>query len=216
MKICLIAAVLCLPLFGGTPAIVDRVAVTVGYKAITESRVDEEIRVTAFLNGEPPTFDAAARRAAADRLVERILLRREIEITGFSAGLPEDYGDPLSDTRARYPDEAAFRAAIAEAKVSEMKLRESLAEQARLLQFIDFRFRPAVSVAEDEARKFYDGEYRALWGTLHPGVTPPVYEEARDEVERLLVDRKVDAQMDDWLAASRAQTRIVYRDEVFQ
>ena len=216
MRRLLFMAAVGLQLLGGTPDIVDRVAVTVGYKAITESRVDEEIRVTAFLNGEVPKFDGASRRAAADRLVERILLKREIEISGFTGGLSDDYGDPFADIRARFADEATFRGALAEAKISEAKLRESLAEQARMLQFIDFRFRPAVTVSDEEARKFYDGEYQALWMALHPGVTAPPFDEARDEVERLLVDRQVDAQMNDWLMTMRAQTRVVYRDEAFQ
>src|SRR5438045_3757360 len=101
MRLLVLIVAFALPSLAGTPTMIDRIAVTVGYKAITESRIEDEIRVTAFLNNEKPKLDAASKRAAADRLVERILLQREIEITGFANGLPEDYRDPLTDIRGR-------------------------------------------------------------------------------------------------------------------
>ena len=136
----------------GAPVIVDRVAVTVANRAITESRVIEEIRLTAFLNAEQPNFDAASRRAGADRLVERILLRREIEITGFVNPPVDSATDLLADIRGRYVDEPAFQAALNKAKLTGTKLAENVAEQASLVQFIDFRFRPAVTITEADAR----------------------------------------------------------------
>ena len=201
----------------GTPSkLVDRVAVTVGNRAITESRVLEELRVTAFLNTEMPKLDAATRRAAADRLVERILMRREIELTGFIDNSAEASKEELEGIRGRFLDEAAFNAALAEAGITEAQLRESLAEQTRLLTFIDYRFRPAVTVSEEQAREFYKAEYPAFWTSLHPGEPRPEFDDARDDVERLLIDRQVDKQMDEWLAATREVTRVVYRDEVFK
>jgi hypothetical protein len=195
---------------------VDRVAVTVANRAITESRIMDEIRLTAFLNMEKPNVDGAARRAAADRLVERILLRREIEITGFLPPRPDSDEDPLADIKGRYLDDAAFQTALTVAQLTETKLRENIAEQTRLLRFIDFRFRPAVSVGEEDAKNFYQTEYPAFWMVLHPDMPMPPFEEARDEVDRLLVDRKVDAEMDAWLVTARAQVRIVYREEAFR
>ena len=198
------------------PTMVDRVAVTVANRAITESRIVEEIRLTAFLNAETPKLDAASRRAAADRLVERILLRREIEITGFAISGTENDGDLLADIRGRYLDDAAFQRALIGAQLTEAKLRENAREQARLLRFIDFRFRPAVSIEENDARGFYETEYPAFWMVLHPNQPQPPFEEARDEVDRLLVDRKVDAEMDAWLVTARAQVRVTYREEAFR
>jgi hypothetical protein len=199
-----------------TPTVVDRIAVTVGNTAITESRVLDDIRVTAFLNGMPPDLSPGERRAAANRLVERILLEREIQITGYSSGSGDQATDMLADVRARYADDAAFQSALMAAHITEEELRQNVIEQARLLQFIDFRFRPAVSVSQDDAQAFYKSEYPAFWLSLHPNQPVPPFDEARDEVERLLVDRKVDAEMDSWLKVAKMQVRIVYLDDVFK
>jgi hypothetical protein len=59
--------------------IIDRIAVTVEKQVITESEIWRQIRITAFLNGEEPDFSSAAKRTMADRLVEQVLIRRELE-----------------------------------------------------------------------------------------------------------------------------------------
>ena len=59
-----------------------------GRQVITELQLDEEIRVTDFLNKEPIIRDTTARRAAADRLVQQLLIRREMDVSRYP--LPTD------------------------------------------------------------------------------------------------------------------------------
>ena len=68
--------------------IIDRVAVTVDKRVITESEIVRQIRITAFLNNEQPDFSASSKRVTADRLVEQVLIRRELESTRYSAPAP--------------------------------------------------------------------------------------------------------------------------------
>src|SRR6476660_4088835 len=49
--------------------IIDRIAVVVGNRVITESEILREIRLTALLNDEPLDFSAVSKRKTADRLV---------------------------------------------------------------------------------------------------------------------------------------------------
>jgi len=63
--------------------IVDRVAVVVGNEVITESEVNMEARLTAFFNGTPLDLSVAQRKAAAERLVDQLLIRNEMQIGGY-------------------------------------------------------------------------------------------------------------------------------------
>ena len=51
-----------LPIASAAPELIDRVAVTVGNRAITESSIVEEVRLAAFLNAEKPKLDPASLR----------------------------------------------------------------------------------------------------------------------------------------------------------
>ena len=66
---CILSSVFCI--LPCTAAIIDRIAITVANQVITESQIDDEIRVTAFLNREPLDLSAAAKKQAAGRLIEQ-------------------------------------------------------------------------------------------------------------------------------------------------
>src|ERR1051326_1268391 len=58
--------------------IMDRIAVAVGNRAIRESQIDRDVRLTAFLNGTPLDENGASKRKAADRLIDQTVIRSEI------------------------------------------------------------------------------------------------------------------------------------------
>src|SRR5271157_6637304 len=63
--------------------IIDRIAVSVGNRVITETDLDREIRITALLNNEKPDFSPAKKRAAAERMVDQTLVRSEMEASRY-------------------------------------------------------------------------------------------------------------------------------------
>ena len=87
--------------FGMTAAaqtgVIDRVAVVVGNQVITASEVELEVRLTEFLNGAPLDLGPAARKAAAERLVDQQLIRNEMQAAGYAA--------PAAAVPASFPPE---------------------------------------------------------------------------------------------------------------
>jgi len=63
--------------------IIDRIAITVGSQVITVSQIDEEIRITAFLNREKLDITADAKKQAATRLIEQALVKREMDLSHY-------------------------------------------------------------------------------------------------------------------------------------
>ena len=73
--------------------IVDRIAANIGKTVITESEVQHELRLTAFLDGVEPDFARDNKRKVLDRLIDQTLMRREIEFMRFQL--------PRLETRSR-------------------------------------------------------------------------------------------------------------------
>ena len=166
----------------------------------------EELRLAAFLNEEKPDFSAEARRGAAARLVERLLIEREIELTRFPAPAPEDAAKLLEQVR-RGREEAQYREALAAYELTEATLRQYLLRQAALLRFIEVRFRPEVQVSEEDIRNC---------SQQHAPQTRASSEEARARCEETLLAAGVDKAVERWLRDVQARARIVYREEAFQ
>jgi hypothetical protein len=213
------AALLIAALLAAPPAvaeIVDRIAVTVGDRIITDSDVRQMLRISAFLNAEPPNFSSAERRKAADRLVDQTFLRREMELSRFPAPADSEATPMLDAVRAgRFPTESAFRQALAQAGVTKAELRQRLLWQARLLRFIEFRFNPGIQLSRAELETYYNREYLPRWKAT-TNLPPPTLEETRAEIERDVNARKADEALEEWLRSARTRLATHYHPEAFE
>ncbi len=212
---------LCLLLFArlALPEIVDRIAATVGYSVITEGEILRQIRLTAFQNGEPPDFSPGSKRQTAEKLVEQILVRKEIEANKYALPESSKAGAMLAAIKARFPNDAAYQKALNEYRITEADLKQQLQWQATLLSFIEVRFRPGIQVPDQEIRSYYEQHLLPEWKNAHrdtSNLAPPTLQESRDAIENILADQRADQALDRWLGQSRTQTQILYRNEVFQ
>ena len=195
--------------------IIDRMAVTVDNQVITTSEIGEALRVAAFLNGEKPDFSQAARRKMADRLIEQVLVRREMELTRYPEPPSTEIEQTLSQVKHRFPGETQFQQALAEYKLTQRQIENALRRQITLLHFTDLRFRPEVQVQESDVKQYYETVY--LPEIRKKGVTPePSFEDAQDDCEEALTAQLVDKRLDAWLIEARGSARIEYDEDAFR
>jgi hypothetical protein len=170
--------------------IVDRVAITVGNKVITESEIDLRIRLTAFENDEKTDFSAASRREAAQRLIEQKLVEREMDVGRYPRVAPQA------------AQQLAASAALQAYGLTAEDLARDLAWQSELLTFLSLRFRPAVQVTDQDVEKFFKD--KSLKGELN---------DVRADIEEKLTGERADKELDLWLQDQRKRTRIEYADK---
>jgi hypothetical protein len=209
----LLLAVLC----GAAPAeVLDRIAVTVGQRVITDSDVRREIRLSAWMNAAPPDFSPASRRRAAERLVERALAQTEMEIGKYPAPAAAETEAQLAELqKERFPQPGALERALDAAGLTAAELRGYLSEQLAVLRFIDARFGPAVLIGEEELQSYYAGAFTQQW-KAEGGQPVPPFEEVRGEIGDILRAAHIDRLLDAWLKEAKARARIVYVEEAFQ
>jgi len=209
----LVLAVLC----AAAPAeVLDRIAVTVGNRVITDSDVRREIRLSAWMNGTPPDFSPASRRRTAERLVERALAETEMDIGKYPAPEAAEADAQLAELqKERFPQAGALNRALAAAGLTAAELRGYLLEQLAVLRFIDARFGPAVLISEEELQSYYSGAFTKQWAADGGRPVPP-FEEVRGQIEEILRAGRIDRLLDEWLKEAKARTRIVYIEEAFQ
>jgi hypothetical protein len=189
--------------------VIDRIAVTVERRVITESEIVRQIRIAAFLNAEQPNLSTTNKRSMADRLVEQVLIRRELETSGYA--VPESaIKETYQQVRSRYKAEDEYKQALAQYKITDSDVRQALEWQAVLLNFVEQRFRPGVQIPQSEIREYYDQQV-----AQNPGKLPP-FDEAKEQIEEILTSQRVDNALDRWLGQARTQARMRYRDEVFK
>lgn len=195
--------------------IVDRIAITAGRQVITELQLDEELRVAAFLNHQPIARDANARRAAADRLIEQLLIKRDLDLSHYPPPSPAAVDEFVEQVRAAIPGSEDFDEMLRKYDLDQAVLREHLATQLTILQFIEFRFRPDLGVSPTDIENYYQGEL-ARWKAEHGSAKPPTLANSRESIRKALTEQRTDEALDAWLAESRKQVAIVYLDKTLE
>jgi len=196
--------------------IIDRIAVSVGNRVVTTSHIDREIRVVSFQQRVQPVFDAAARRSTADRMVEQLLIRRELENSSYPVPSQSDIEPAGQEFKKEYfSSDDAFRRSLADYGITEQDFLDELLWQRTLLLFIEIRFRPGVQVSDQDIQDYFHTVVEPAASAAHPG-QPVALEDYRDRIEETLTGQIVDKQVDTWLKEARQRTEVVYHPEAFQ
>jgi hypothetical protein len=193
-------------------AILDRIAVTVGRQVITESDVDRDLRVAAFLDRKPIDLSGEQKRKAADRLVDQLLILQEAEFSRVPLPDRADAERLIEPVKREYADD--YNAALKRYRITQNDVVEQLFAGVRALRYTDLRFRPEVQFSDSDLRELYStlvAEGKKKGETQIPG-----FESSREQLEKLLTDQRTAQALDRWLQNQRTETPILYRDEVFK
>jgi hypothetical protein len=194
--------------------LVDRIAISVGEKIITESELDERIRLTAFQNREKPDFSLASRQTTAQRLIDQRLIEKEMDVGRYPRldaerrkALLEDYA------KADYKSNpAALAQALKSCDVTPQELEDDLGRQSDLLTFLNLRFRPAVQVTDEDVQKYFDTVVKGA-GKAGQQAQAGALNEMRDDIEQKLTGERANKELDLWLADQRKRTKITYLEK---
>lgn len=204
----LVSLVLALLLTAAQAEVVDRTVAVVNSHLVTWSDLDEQMRFEALENGRAlKDLGTAERHAAFEHLVQNRILRDQMQ--GTVPATTSEVEARIRDVRAGWQmekDEAKWDTTLTGYGLSSGELRELVRDQVEILKFMDFRVRPLVRVSRAEVEDYYTN-------TLTPqmraqGQTPEPVESVTRKIRELLVEQKVNSEMEKWLGNLRAQSRV--------
>jgi peptidyl-prolyl cis-trans isomerase SurA len=180
--------------------IIDRIAVSVGNRVITQSDLERQIRVIAFQNGTKPDFSSANKHAVVDKMIQQKIIQRELENSRYPLPLPAELVPAVEEfKRTHFPDDAAYQRALGEYDITEQDLLDVLLWERTLLRFIELRFETGIQVTPQEVDAY------ALQKNI-PAAS----------AERALISDRADVQVDQWLREVRRRTDVIVHEEVLQ
>jgi peptidyl-prolyl cis-trans isomerase SurA len=205
----LLAIALCVSL---QATIIDRIAIVVNNQVIKDSDIERDLRVVDFLNQEKLVIDPATRRTAANRLIDQVLIRREIRVGEYQTP-PQSEADKLFNQikKDRFANQAALQKGLERYGLTESQLKQYLLWQLTVLRFVDQRFRPAVQMTDEDIEKYYR-EHVSQFQKAGSS-QPESLEEARGEIQQSISGDRMNQLFYAWLEQRRKGTVIQYREE---
>ena len=192
--------------------ILDRLAIALGKQVISELQLDEEIRVTAFLNDRPIIRTEQERRAAADRLVQQLLVKREMDLSHYAQPTNEEVDAYYSSIRSAKAASGKFTQMLTTYQLTPAILKEHLAFQLTTLKFIEYRFRPDIGISDSDIENYYANQ-TAVWKASHPGEPAPSLEASRQAIRQALIEDRTNQVLNTWIEETRKRVDIVYVDQ---
>ncbi len=160
-------------------------------------------------------MSSEARRKAAERLIDQILIRRELELNRFAPPASADVETQIAELmKSRQEDTGALSASLESYGFTLDDLRSEILYQIMLLRFVEFRFSAGILVTEPEIDAAYERE--VVPEARQRNVPSPSAEDARAGIVKLLTYRKTNAALEQWLAQARTQVKIQVFEEAFR
>jgi len=188
----------------------DRVVASVGNVAITQSEVEAQYRLELFFKGPSAAGmpDTAAFERVRDRLIEQKILAEEAEAEGVDrSDLIEAAKQALGEVHRQYASEETYQTALRALGATEEQVLSRLQVQVLTLRLIDQRLRPAAWVDRPEIEAYYAGTFVPEFRRQNTGPVPPV-DEVEPQIREILVQKKIDQLLTNWLAELKAGRRV--------
>lgn len=195
-----LAAVLLAPR-GAGGEIIDRILAVVGEQIITLS----DVRAALQFRLVPDDVSTDPVQAALQRLIERRLVLAEVERYAQPDPPAAAVDAALADRRSRFPDDAAFDAALARSALSLEGLRRFLRDSLRIEAYLGQRFASVAQPSEQELLRFHAqhaGEFPAP-------ASPGTLEGIRDAVRARAVEAERQRLVAEWVDGLRRRASVV-------
>jgi parvulin-like peptidyl-prolyl isomerase len=209
------ALALCLLGLGGMvfSEVIDRIVAVVNSNPVLQSDVESELRFRDLAAGRPasPSFSDEQKRAALERLIDRELVRQEMEHSAMPVPTEAQITAQVDEIRKQYPDSqnlAVWKSILAMHGVSEALLRQKIVEQIQTLSVAETRLRPLVQVDAESIQKYYQDEF--LPQLRKSGAPDQPLPAVSARIKEILTERKMNEQIAGWLQSLRSQAEIRY------
>jgi hypothetical protein len=180
---------------------VDRIAARVENDIILQSEVKKLSRYQFLVDGKSES-DAAI----LDRLIDQWVVRTEAETARFPHPGELEIKHGLERLEKSFASPSEYESRKKECGLREAEIRETVASQIFLNNYLDSRFRSSVQVDAKAIEDFYQSA--VLPRAKARGQEPPTLEAARDYIQDALIQAQIDEQADRWLKESRARLHV--------
>lgn len=147
-------------------------------------------------SGQPVTASTDFYHHVLDELIAIILLQQDAKAQGITAS-DQEVQQMVAARKQNFPNEEAYKKALAQAGVTEAKLREQARDTIAVQKYVQTKLAPQATVSDQAAKDFYEKNkgqmqvperlhLRHIFVLIDPKATPADREKAKQKAEGLL------------------------------
>ena len=142
-------------------------------------------------------------------LIDQRLVLQEAEKLPTITPTQKEVSDARDELARNFPSQGEFQQRLQRVGLTSEKLDEIVEQRLKMEKYLDFRFRNFVVISQKEIADYYKDTYVPRFQSRSPGRIVPTLEQSRDEIERTLIEAKIESETDTFLDTARDRAEIV-------
>lgn len=181
--------------------VVDGIVARIEDGVLTDSEMRELAGFQQLVDGH-----AKSRTDLIQELSDQWIVRSEAGATQYPPPSAQDVDRAYEQLVKQFASSEEFDRRRIDANLTQPEVREMLEQQLYLARFLDYRFRPAAQVDDQQIEAYYKNEFSPQLIARKESV-PPLPDVA-ETIREVLVQREIDDRATKWLDDSRKQLKI--------
>lgn len=191
--------------------IVDKMVATVNGGVRTELITYSDLMWQLALQPDTPLDKPSSEQlnGALRLLIDQRLILQEAEKLPTITPTPAEIADARAELARHFASEPVFRERLLRVGLTSEKLDEIIEQRLKMEKYLDFRFRNFVVINQKEIADYYRDVYVPRLKARNPGRIVPPVEQVRGEIEKTLMEAKIESDTDAFLDTLRQRAEIV-------
>ena len=142
-------------------------------------------------------------------LIDQRLILQEAEKIPTIVPTQKEVSDARDELARNFTSPLEFQQRLQRVGLTSEKLDEIVEARLKMEKYLDFRFRNFVVISQKEIADYYREVYTPRLRTRFPGRIVPPLEQVREDIEKTLMEAKIESDTDAFLDAARERAEIV-------
>lgn len=142
-------------------------------------------------------------------LIDQRLILQEAEKIPTIVPTQKEVSDARDELARNFTSPLEFQQRLQRVGLTSEKLNEIVEQRLKMEKYLDFRFRNFVVISQKEIADYYRDVYTPRLQTRFPGRIVPPLEQVREEIEKTLMEAKIESDTDAFLDNARERAEIV-------
>lgn len=147
-------------------------------------------------------------------LIDQRLILQEAEKLPTIVPTQNEVSEARDELARNFPSPLEFQRRLQRVGLTSEKLDEIIEQRLKMEKYLDFRFRNFVVISQKEIADYYHEVYVPRFQTRFPGRIVPSLEQTRAEIEKNLMESKIESDTDAFLDTARERAEIVRLNSV--
>ena len=147
-------------------------------------------------------------------LIDQRLILQEAEKIPTIVPTPKEVSGARDELARNFASPLEFQQRLQRVGLTSEKLDEIIEQRLKMEKYLDFRFRNFVVISQKEIADYYRDVYTPRVKARLPGRIVPPLEQVRDEIEKTLMEAKIESDTDTFLDTARERAEVVMLNPV--